>query len=126
MQLTQSQAEQLIDACCLKWQGKEASAKTFRNLPFNDLQAWSDWHQEENDATRLTERTRGMLVAYALLSGGSLPFVGVQLADAWFRPDAWVMGALVKLGLFIPLHDEGRFELTPRGWSVLCELMRPK
>ena len=123
MELNQVSAERLIDACTLLVDQKVASAKTFGISPFSDLGNWDAWGQSSNDAVNLTPRTKGYLLAYVLLSGGSIPMVGLRLADAWFRPDIWVMGALVKFGMFEARDDEGRFVLTPAGWTALAELM---
>ncbi|MDB5507112.1 MAG: hypothetical protein JWR75_1750 [Devosia sp.] len=116
-------ARRIVDAFAVAIDGKPASAKTFSPKPFADLITYKTWKQEANNSHEITTRSRGLLLAYLLMSGGHIPYSGVPVGGGWFRPDAWVAGSLVKLG-YATADDEAKaFRVTLLGWKLAVDTL---
>lgn len=116
-------ARRILDALAVAVDGKPSSAKTFSPVPYSDLVTYEDWRQEDNDSQAVTPRTRALLLAYLMLSGGRIPYAGIPVNGAWFRPDAWVAGSLVKLGYMTADDNTAAFTLTQSGWELAAEAL---
>lgn len=122
--MTDDVARRILDAVCIAIDHKPASAKTFSDEPFSDLTTYASWGQDANDSTkRVTTRTRAMLIAYLMFSGGRIPYSGIEVGGKWFRPDKWIAGALVKNGHALADDSEQVFVVTPHGWSLVAETL---
>lgn len=97
--------------------------KSFNSTPYDDLADYGNWGQDSNDSTNDTPRTRALFGAYLVLSGGRIPLRGIEIQGAWFRPDQWVAGALMKKGYLIVDEGAGEFIVTREGWDG--PLIRP-
>jgi hypothetical protein len=113
----------ILDLAAIAIDGKKSSAKPSQTVPYDDLQTYDDWKQENNDSQNLTARTRALFLAYVLLSGGHIPYTGIPVNGAWLRPDAWVAGSLVKLGYVLPDDGEAAFNVTPNGWALIADTL---
>jgi hypothetical protein len=114
-------ASRIIDAIAMAIDGKKSSAKTFSPTPYESLAVYGNWGQDHNDSKNDTPRTRALLLAYLIFSGGRIPLTGVEMDGVYFRPDVWVAGALVKKGYLIVDEAAGEFRVTPAGWLFVAE-----
>ncbi|PTM90139.1 hypothetical protein [Mycoplana dimorpha] len=120
MQVTKGTAVRIIDALALAIDKKRASAKTFDGRPA-DPGRFGNWQDAKYSTTQDTPRTRALLLAYAMFSGGKLPKEGIRIDDHWFHPDIWVMKAMLNKGYMIENAQGSHFELTETGWSFIAE-----
>ncbi|TCA40092.1 hypothetical protein E0H72_21835 [Rhizobium leguminosarum bv. viciae] len=115
-------ARVIFDNICLRIDGKKASAWTSQATPFSDLETIEDWGQEANNAKNETSRTDAFLFGYTLFTGGKIPMRGIQFNNGYVRPDAWVVGALLKSDRISVDPSAKMFELTELGWERLLAL----
>jgi hypothetical protein len=116
-------ASRIIDALAVAIDGKTSSAKTFSETPYDSLADCGDWQQDHNDSQRDTPRTRALFLAYLLFSGGRIPLKGIQMDGTYFRPDKWVVGALMKKGYLTVDNPTGEFQVTSQGWEFVAETL---
>lgn len=114
-------ASRIIDALAVAIDGKKSSAKTFSPTPYESLAVYGNWGQDHNDLKNDTNRTRALLMAYLVFSGGRIPLTGIEMDGTYFRPDVWVAGALVKKGYLVVDEPAGEFRVTPEGWEFVAE-----
>ncbi|PDT17628.1 hypothetical protein CO670_07815 [Rhizobium sp. J15] len=115
-------ARVIFDNICLRIDGKKASAWTSQAAPFLDLETIEAWGQEANNAKNEKSRTDAFLFGYTLFTGGRIPMKGIQFSDGYVRPDAWVVGALLKSDRIFCNPSAKMFELTEHGWDRLSGL----
>ncbi|WP_085034082.1 hypothetical protein [Ensifer aridi] len=124
VELSEKNARLIIDAIAVAIDGKPASAKTFSKSPFTELSDFDQWGQEHNNSERDTTRTDALTIAYLIFSGGRIPLKGIQMSDSWFRPDRWIMGALVKKGR-ARLEESGEaIVFTDEGWAWIAGILQ--
>lgn len=121
LDLDEDTARRIVDAIAVAIDGKKASAKTFANTPFTELSDFASWGQQGNNSLNDTTRTDALTVAYLLLSGGRIPLQGLEIRGAVFRPDKWVVGALVKKGR--ALVDGTEIVFTQKGWEWVAGVL---
>ncbi|WP_224393523.1 hypothetical protein [Ensifer adhaerens] len=100
--------------------GKRASAWTVRATPFFELDKFEAWGQNANNAKGESSRTDAFLFGYTLFSGGSIPMRGIKFSDGFLRPDAWVIGSLVKSGRLEVDEPAALFVVTQLGWDRIA------
>jgi hypothetical protein len=119
--LKEATARRIIDTIASAIDKKPSSAKTFKKGPFTEQAdlSWWDEYNLPND----TPRTEALTIAYLLFSGGRIPLQGIQMQDAYFRPDQYIVGAFLKNGRF--RHDEDADELvfTQQGWEWMAGVL---
>ncbi|MCD2183668.1 hypothetical protein [Rhizobium sp. GN54] len=120
MLLTREIAVRIIDALAIAIDGKSASAKTFNCKPA-DVAKFDNWQDALYSTSQDTPRTRALVLAYALLSGGKLAKGGFQIDGHWFHPDIWVVKTMLNKGYMIENADGSHFELTESGWSLIAD-----
>jgi hypothetical protein len=123
LDIDQETASRVIDALAELIDGKPSSAKTFSPAPYGDLTVYGNWGQDRNDSRRDTNRTRALLMAYLVFSGGRIPLTGIPMNGTYFRPDVWVAGALVKKGYLIVDEEAGEFRVSPEGWGFVAQTL---
>lgn len=124
--LSKETARRLLDAVSLRFEAKsKASAATFRDTRFEECADPAWWMDPTDRKLTLTTRTLGYLAAYAMMSGGSIPLTGLVLEDGYFRPDQYIVRALLFHEL-IAVRGEGSlsFHLTAAGWHALADFMQ--
>lgn len=121
--MNEATMRRLIDAVAVAIDGKRSSAKTFSPAPFTDLKDFASWGQDDNDSNNDTTRTDALTVAYLLISGGRIPLQGIQLQGAYFRPDKWIIGALVKKGRAQIDPNLGEVVFTQQGWEWMAGII---
>ena len=123
LNMNEKTARRIIDAIAVAIDGKPSSAKTFAPGAFTDLSDFSSWGQQNNDSHNDTTRTDALTVAYLLFSGGRIPLSGIEISGAYFRPDKWIIGALVKKGR--AEIDDGTKEVvfTQHGWEWMAGIL---
>ncbi|MER8845790.1 hypothetical protein [Mesorhizobium australicum] len=123
LDLEKDTAKRIIDALAFAIDGKKSSAKSFEPYPYENLADYGNWGQDNNDSKNDTPRTKALLLSYLILSGGRIPLRGIELHGAWFRPDKWVAGALVKKGYVTVDESAGVFLVTASGWAFVAETL---
>lgn len=123
LNIDQETASRIMDALGRIIDGKPASAKTFSPVPFDDLAIYENWGQDQNNATKDTARTRALFMAYLVFSGGRIPMTGIPMIETYFRPDAWVIGALEKQGYLIVDEAVGEFQVSAKGWEFVAQTL---
>ncbi len=121
LQLNEQTARRIIDALAMAIDGKPSSAKTFSAEPFReipDLSWWKDY-RPPNDTTR----TEALTLAYLLFSGGRIPLQGLQIRNAFFRPDKWIIGAMVKKGRASIDEEKNEIVFTQTGWDWVADVL---
>lgn len=116
-------ASRIIDALAIAIDGKRSSAKTFNSAPYGSLAVYGNWGQDQNDSKNDTTRTRALLLAYLIFSGGRIPLTGIEMDGAYFRPDVWVAGALVKKGYLVVDEAQNEFRVSLEGWELVAETL---
>ncbi|WP_438749997.1 hypothetical protein [Pararhizobium sp. O133] len=123
LDMNESTARRIIDAIAVAIDGKPSSAKTFAPAPFTELADFDSWGQQNNNSLNDTTRTDALTVAYLLLSGGRIPLQGIQVQGAFFRPDKWIVGALVKKGR-AQVDASGKYVVfTQDGWDWMAGIL---
>jgi hypothetical protein len=119
--INQATARRIIDALAMAIDKKPSSAKTFQKTPFTEQADLSWWSQYKKPLD--TPRTEALTIAYLLFSGGRFPMKGMQMQDAYFRPDQYIVGAFLKNGRF--QRDEATDDLvfTEEGWSWMAGVL---
>ncbi|MBY2965541.1 hypothetical protein HF251_23060 [Rhizobium leguminosarum] len=117
-------ARVIFDNICLRIDGKKASAWTSQATPFSDLETIEAWGQEANNAKNESSRSDAFLFGYTLFTGGKIPMRGIQFSDGFVRPDAWVVGALLKSDRLSVQATTKGFELTGSGWERVSALSK--
>ncbi|MBK5567417.1 hypothetical protein [Ensifer sp. SSB1] len=123
LDLDEATARRIIDAVANAIDGKDASAKTFGGTPFDLLSEFDAWGQGNNNSKNDTTRTDALTIAYLLFTGGRIPLTGIQMDGVWFRPDKWIIGALVKKGRAIIDEQKQEIALTAAGWSWVAGVL---
>lgn len=121
--LNEATARRIIDAIANAIDGKPASAKTFSSDAFTDLADFESWGQANNDSINDTNRTDALTVAYLLFSGGSIPLSGISMSGTYFRPDKWIIGALVKKGRAAVDESGQNVVFTQLGWNWMAGVL---
>jgi hypothetical protein len=120
MELNQVTATRIIEALSWRIDKKPASAKTFDDKPSgNDI--YDGFDDAAYATKRDSDRTKAFMLAYAVFSGGRIPKAGIQIADAWFHPDIWVIKAMLNKGYMVETDGGTAVELTEGGWSLIAE-----
>lgn len=123
LDMNEKTARRIIDAIAVAIDEKPASAKTFSPGPFTELSDFNSWGQQNNNSLNDTTRTDALTVAYLLFSGGRIPLQGIEMRGAWFRPDKWIMGALVKKGRARIDESTNEVVFTQGGWEWMAGVL---
>lgn len=123
LDLNEPTARRIIDAIAITIDGKPSSAKTFSDGPFTELSDFNAWDQQQNNSLNDTKRTDALTVAYLLFSGGRLPLQGIEMRGSWFRPDKWIVGALVKKGRAVIDQTSNEVVFTQTGWEWMAGVL---
>lgn len=118
--MTSEQGREIFDNLCLLVDGKRASAWTAQSDPFLALEELSEWSQQENNSRNESSRTDAFLLGYCLFTGGMIPMRGIRFLDGYVRPDAWVIGALLKAARLSVDDAAKSFVVTKKGWDRVC------
>jgi hypothetical protein len=122
LHISEQTARRIIDALAIAIDGKPSSAKTFSAEPFEEIPDLSWW--EDYTPPNDTSRTEALTVAYLLFSGGRIPLQGLQMRDAFFRPDRWIVGALVKKGRATIDNTNSEIVFTQAGWDWVADVLQ--
>lgn len=123
LRMSEATARRIIDAIAMAIDGKPSSAKTFAPAPFSEMAEFDAWGQQSNNSLTETTRTDALTVAYLLLSGGRIPLQGIEVQGAFFRPDKWIIGALVKKNRVTIDTSAKEAVFTPQGWEWIAEVL---
>ncbi|TBH09915.1 hypothetical protein [Rhizobium leguminosarum] len=123
LNLNEAAARRIVDAIAIAIDGKPSSAKTFSAAPFTELTDFTSWGQQNNDSNNDTKRTDALTVAYLLFSGGRIPLSGIEMHGTYFRPDKWIIGALVKKGRAEPDASGKNILFTQTGWEWMAGIL---
>jgi hypothetical protein len=121
LNINEATARRIIDALARAIDGKPSSAKTFQKAPFTQQSDLSWW--EQYAAPNDTRRTEALTVAYLFFSGGRIPVQGIQMQDAYFRPDQYIVGAFLKNGRFQIDEATNQLVFTQTGWDWMAGVL---
>lgn len=122
MQLSKDTAVRIIDALALSIDKKPASAKTFASKPADET-SFENWQNASYATKQDSTRTKALVLAYTMFSGGKLPKEGIRIDGAWFHPDIWVVKAMLNNEYLVEAVDGAHFELTSKGWALIAETL---
>lgn len=123
LDINEETARRIIDAIAIAIDHKPSSAKTFSPGPFTELEEFTSWGQQNNNSLNDTTRTDALTVAYLLFSGGRISLQGIEMNGVWFRPDKWIVGALVKKGRARVDEASKEVVFTQEGWEWMAGVL---
>ncbi|MDW9812848.1 hypothetical protein [Sinorhizobium meliloti] len=116
-------ATRIIDALALRIDKKTASAKTFANTPSTEFDVYDNWQDSAYATRQDTTRTKALVLAYTIFSGGRISKEGIKMGSVWFRPDVWIIKAMIQKGYLKESTPPTHFELTETGWRFVADVV---
>ncbi|RWO81033.1 hypothetical protein [Mesorhizobium sp.] len=116
-------AARIVDAIAMAIDGKPCSAECFNPSPYVNLADYDNWGRDNSASKNVALRTRALLVAYIVFSGGRIPLRGIEMQGTYFRPEAEVAGILVNKGYLTVNESSGEFLVTQSGWAFVAEAL---